>query len=112
MQPLLSESLNKRTKLTTWQQATIEITPMITLLRVHTTYIWVFLRPHPICGEPSTTVICPHPICGEPSIQRHAKKWQQKHSLQNFCTNWIFAEGSTKADDVSFAAMIIYIRLV
>jgi len=99
MQPLLSESPNKRTKLTTWQQATIEITPMITLLlRVHTTYIWVFL--------------CPHPICGEPSIQRRAKKWQQKHSLQNFCTNWIFAEGSTKADDVSFAAIIIYIRLV
>jgi len=33
------------------------------------------------------------------------------HSLQNFCTNWIFAgEGSTKADDVSFAA-IIYIAL-
>ena len=47
MQLLLSESLNKRTKLTVWQQATIEITPMITLLlRVHTTYIWVQIFAH------------------------------------------------------------------
>jgi len=38
-QLLLSESPNKQTKLTIWQQTTIEITPMITLLlRVHTTY--------------------------------------------------------------------------
>ena len=30
------------------------------------------------------------------------KKWQQNHSLQNFCTNWIFArEGSTEADVLS-----------
>ena len=56
-------------------------------------------------------ILCPHPIRGEPCIQRHAKKWQRNHSLQNFCTNWIFAgEGSTKADDVSFAA-IIYITV-
>ena len=56
-------------------------------------------------------ILCPHPIRGEPNIQRHTKKWQQNHSLKNFCTNWIFAgEGSTKAD-VSFAA-IIYITLV
>ena len=55
---------------------------------------------------------CPHPICGESCIQRHPKKWQQNHSLQIFCTNWTFAgEGSIKADDVSFAA-IIYITLV
>jgi len=39
MQLLLSESANK---LTIWQQATIEITPMITLLLLlHTTNIWV-----------------------------------------------------------------------
>jgi len=45
-------------------------------------------------------------------VNRHAKKWQQNHSLQNFCKNWKFAgEGSNKADDVSFAA-IIYITLV
>jgi len=71
---------------------------MITLLlRVHTTYMGA--------------ILCPHPIRGEPCIQRHAKKWQQNHSLQNFCTNWNFAgEGSTKADDVSFAA-IIYITV-
>jgi len=57
-------------------------------------------------------ILCLHPIRGEPCIQRHAKKWQQKYSLQNFCTNWIFAEeGSTKAGVVSFAA-IIYITLV
>ena len=70
---------------------------MITLLlRVHTTYM---------CA-----ILCPHPIRGEPCIQRHAKKWQQNQSLQNFCTNRIFAgEGSTKAD-VSFAA-IIYITV-
>jgi len=86
MQLLLSESANKRTKLTIWQQAAIEITPMITLLlHVHTTYMGA--------------ILCPHPICGEPCIQRHIKKWQQNHSLQNFCTNWIFAgEGSTKAE--------------
>jgi len=47
MQLLLSESPNQRTKLTIWQQATIEITPMITLLlRVHTTYIWVQFFAH------------------------------------------------------------------
>ena len=57
-------------------------------------------------------ILCPHPICGESCIQRHVKKWQQNHSLQNFCTNWIFAgKGSIKADDVSFAA-IIYITLI
>jgi len=50
-------------------------------------------------------ILCPHSIGGKPCIQRHAKKWQQNHSLQNFCTNWIFAgEGSTKANDVSFVA--------
>ena len=48
----------------------------------------------------------------EPCIHRHAKRWQQNHKLQNFCTNWIFAgEGSIKADDVSFAS-IIYITIV
>jgi len=47
MQLLLSESPNKHTKLTVWQQATIEITPMITLsLRVHTTYICVQFFAH------------------------------------------------------------------
>jgi len=52
-------------------------------------------------------ILCPHPSRGEPCIQRHAKKWQQNHSLQNFCTNWIFAgEGSPKSDDVSFAAIV------
>jgi len=52
-------------------------------------------------------ILHPHPICGESCIQRHAKKWQQNHSLQNFCTNSIFAEeGSTKADDVPFVAII------
>jgi len=57
-------------------------------------------------------ILCPHPICGEPCIQRHAKRWQQNHKLQNFCTNWTFAgEGSIKAVDVSFAS-IIYITLV
>ena len=59
-------------------------------------------------------ILGPHPICGESCIQRHAKnlKWRQNHSLQNFCTNGIFAgESSIKADDVSFAA-IIYITLV
>jgi len=57
-------------------------------------------------------ILCPPPFRGEPCIQRHAKRWQQNHSLQNFRTNWIFAgEGSTKADDASFAA-IIYITLV
>jgi len=59
-------------------------------------------------------ILGPNPICGESCIQRHAKnlKWWQNHSLQNFCTNWIVAgEGSIKADDVSFAA-IIYITLV
>ena len=59
-------------------------------------------------------ILGPHPICGESCIQRHAKnlKWRQNHSLQNFCTNGIFAgEGSIKADDVSFAA-IIHITLV
>jgi len=57
-------------------------------------------------------IICPPPVCGEPCIQRHAKRWQQNHSLQNFRINWIFVgEGSTKADDASFAA-IIYITLV
>jgi len=41
--------------------------------------------------------LCPHPIRGEPCIQCHAKKWQQNHSLQNFCKNWIFdGEGSTE----------------
>ena len=70
---------------------------MITLLlHVHTTYM---------CA-----ILCPHPIRGEPCIQHHAKKWQQNHSLQKVCTNWIFAgEGSTKAD-VSFA-VIIYITV-
>jgi len=80
------------------QQATIKITPMITCS--HHLYMGAILGPHPICGE----------SC----IQRHAKnlKWRQNHSLQNFCTNLIFAgEGSIKADDVSFAA-IIYITLV
>jgi len=59
-------------------------------------------------------ILGPHPICGESCIQRHAKnlQWRQNHSLQNFCTNSIFpGEGSIKADDVSFAA-IIYITLV
>jgi len=47
MQLLLSESPNKHTKLTVWQQATIEIAPMITrLLRVHTTYICVQFFAH------------------------------------------------------------------
>jgi len=51
-----------------------------------------------------------------PFVVNHAfnvtpKGDKKKHSLQIFCTNWIFAgEGSTKAD-ASFAA-IIYITLV
>jgi len=54
-------------------------------------------------------ILCPQPVRDKPCIQRQAKRWQQNHSLQIFCTNWIFVgEGSTKADDVSFAA-IIYI---
>jgi len=99
MQLLLQESPNNRTKLIIWQQATTEITPMITLLlRVHTTCIWVQFFAHiPFVVNHAST---------------SAKKWQQNHSLQHFCTNWIFAgEGSIKADDVSFAA-IIYITLV
>jgi len=57
-------------------------------------------------------ILCPPPVRGEPCIQRHAKRWQQNLSLQNFRINWIFAgEGSMKAGDASFAA-IIYITLV
>ena len=51
-------------------------------------------------------ILCAHAVRGEPRIQRHAKRWQQNHSLRNFCSKWIFAEGSAKADYVSFAATI------
>jgi len=47
MQLLLSESPNKRTKPTRWQQAATEITPVIILLLlVHTTHIWVQFFAH------------------------------------------------------------------
>jgi len=67
------------------------------------------------------SILCSHLIRlrGEPwlpCIQRHAKKWQQNHSLQNFCTNWIFPiEGSTEADVLSHLQQLfnyIYIPLV
>jgi len=35
-------------------------------------------------------ILCPHPICGETCIQRHAKKWQKKHSLQIFAQTGFF----------------------
>ena len=52
--------------------------------------------------------VCAHPIHGESRIQRHPNRWQQNDSLRNFCSNWIFAEGSAKAD----VAATIYITLV
>jgi len=69
---------------------------MITLyIACHTTYIHM------------GAILCPPPVHGEPCIQRHAKRWQQNHSLQNFRINWIFlGEGSMKADDASFAAKL------
>jgi len=56
----------------------------------------------------SDASLCPHPVRGEPCIQRHAKskRWQQNINCKIFA-----GEGSTKADVVSFAA-IIYITLV
>jgi len=54
-------------------------------------------------------ILCLPPVRGEPCIQRHAKRWQQNHSLQNFRMNWIFAEeGSMKADDASFCSNYLH----
>ena len=64
MQLLLSESLNKQTKLTIWQQATIEIKPMITHDCVFTSH---HLHMH--------AILCPQPVRDEPGIQRQAKRW-------------------------------------
>ena len=37
-------------------------------------------------------ILCPHPIRGEPCIERHAKKWKQNHSLQNFAQTGFLQE--------------------
>jgi len=89
MQLLLSESPNKSTKLTIWQQATT----ISLLLRDHTTYIWVQLFAH------------------IPFVVNRAFNITPKGGNKTINCKIFAGKGSIKADDVSFAA-IIYITLV
>jgi len=68
----------------------------LSILRVHTTYIWVQFFAH-------ISFVVKHAF-----TVTSKSKWQQNHSLKNFCTNWIFAgESSTKADDASLSFVAI-----
>jgi len=88
MQLLLSESPNKSTKLTIWQQATT----ISLLLRDHTTYIWVQLFAHIPFVVNRAFNITPKggnkPLTAKFLLEKVQLKLMMSHLQQLFTLHW------------------------